>query len=107
MYGDGKSDFLAEINQLVREKMQPIGINIDYIAIVGNVWLPRNVKAAIDEKVKAGQLAAQREWPRPKPKRTKPWQRLKVRHAPKKKSRMLRLTLFSQRLKHRRKQTEF
>lgn len=61
MYGDGKSDFLAEINQLVREKMQPIGINIDYIAIVGNVWLPRNVKAAIDEKVKAGQLAAQRE----------------------------------------------
>ena len=61
MYGDGKSDFLAEINQLVREKMQPIGINIDYIGIVGNVWLPRNVKAAIDEKVKAGQLAAQRE----------------------------------------------
>ena len=61
MYGDGKSDFLAEINKLVREKMQPIGINIDYIAIVGNVWLPKNVKTAIDEKVKAGQLAAQRE----------------------------------------------
>ncbi|MDU4375132.1 MAG: SPFH domain-containing protein [Bilophila wadsworthia] len=61
MYGDGKSAFVVEINKLVREKMQPIGINIDYIAIVGNVWLPQNVKMAIDEKVKAGQFAAQRE----------------------------------------------
>ena len=61
LYGDGKNDFVADVNRVVRERMLPVGINIDYIAIVGNVWLPRNVKAAIDEKVKAGQLAAQRE----------------------------------------------
>ena len=60
-YGEGKNLFVAEVNRLVRERMKPVGINIDYIAIVGNVWLPQNVKAAIDEKVKAGQLAAQRE----------------------------------------------
>ena len=61
LYGEGKNLFVAEVNRLVRERMKPVGINIDYIAIVGNVWLPQNVKAAIDEKVKAGQLAAQRE----------------------------------------------
>lgn len=61
LYGEGKNEFIAEVNALVRERMKPVGINIDYIAIIGNVWLPQNVKAAIDEKVKAGQLAAQRE----------------------------------------------
>lgn len=61
IYGEGKAEFIAEVNTLVREKLQPIGLNIDYIAIVGNVWLPTNVKQAIDDKVKAGQLAAQRE----------------------------------------------
>lgn len=61
LYGEGKNSFVAEVNQVVSARMKPVGINIDYIAIVGNVWLPQNVKAAIDEKVKAGQLAAQRE----------------------------------------------
>lgn len=61
LYGEGKNEFVAEVNQIVRARMKPVGINLDYIAIVGNVWLPRNVKDAIDDKVKAGQLAAQRE----------------------------------------------
>lgn len=61
LYGEGKNDFLAEVNRTVAEKLEPIGIHLDYVAIIGNVWLPENVKQAIDDKVKAGQLAAQRE----------------------------------------------
>lgn len=61
LYGEGKNSFVQEVISLVKNKMEPVGINIDYIAIIGNVWLPDNVKQAIDEKVKAGQLAIQRE----------------------------------------------
>lgn len=61
LYGEGKAAFIADVTNAVREKMKPVGIDIDYIAIVGNVWLPAQVKQAIDAKVQAGQLAAQRE----------------------------------------------
>ncbi|OUO52289.1 hypothetical protein B5F76_07635 [Desulfovibrio sp. An276] len=61
LYGAGKNDFLAEVNATVSKKLEPIGIHLDYVAIIGNVWLPENVKQAIDDKVRAGQLAAQRE----------------------------------------------
>lgn len=61
LYGEGKAAFIADVTAAVREKMKPVGIDIDYIAIVGNVWLPAQVKQAIDAKVQAGQLAAQRE----------------------------------------------
>ena len=61
LYGEGKNDFINEVTTHIRNKLQPVGIEIDYIAIVGNVWLPQNVKDAIDEKVKAGQVASQRE----------------------------------------------
>ena len=61
LYGEGKAAFIADVTAAVREKMKPVGIEIDYIAIVGNVWLPAQVKQAIDAKVQAGQLAAQRE----------------------------------------------
>lgn len=61
LYGEGKAEFISDVMQDVKERMKPVGINIDYIAIVGNVWLPEQVKQAIDAKVQAGQLAAQRE----------------------------------------------
>lgn len=60
LYGAGKNAFVSEVTESVRVKMKPVGINIDYVAIVGNVWLPTQVKQAIDAKVQAGQLAAQR-----------------------------------------------
>lgn len=59
--GEGKNKFVADVTEEVTKKMKPVGINIDYIAIVGNVWLPRQVVDAIDAKVKAGQEAARRE----------------------------------------------
>lgn len=59
--GEGKNRFVADVTEEVTKKMKPVGINIDYIAIVGNVWLPRQVVDAIDAKVKAGQEAARRE----------------------------------------------
>jgi len=61
LYGAGKNEFIKDVTDFLRAKLDPVGISIDYVAIVGNVWLPHNVKTAIDEKVKAGQLAAQRE----------------------------------------------
>lgn len=59
--GAEKNKFIQEVTEEVTAKMKPVGIDIDYIAIVGNVYLPQQVKEAIDAKVKAGQLAAQRE----------------------------------------------
>lgn len=61
LYGEGKQEFVTKVTDAVRAKMAPVGINVDYIAIVGNVWLPTQVKQSIDAKVQAGQLAAQRE----------------------------------------------
>lgn len=61
LYGEGKTEFISDVTESIKKRLAPVGINIDYIAIVGNVWLPAQVKQAIDAKVQAGQVAAQRE----------------------------------------------
>lgn len=60
LYGEKKTEFIMQVTEAVRERLAPLGIKIDYIAIVGNIWLPQNVKEAIDAKVGAIQIATQR-----------------------------------------------
>lgn len=60
-YGERKQELQEGVLEIVREKMQPLGINIDFIAFVGGIRPPESVVRAIDAKVAAKQLAQQRE----------------------------------------------
>lgn len=60
LYGEKKTEFITQVTESVRERLSPLGIRIDYVAIIGNIWLPQNVKEAIDAKVGAIQIATQR-----------------------------------------------
>lgn len=61
VYGAGKADLIAEVEQRVREQVQPIGIEIEKIYWIGELRLPQNVVAAINAKIQATQMAAQRQ----------------------------------------------
>ena len=60
-YGERKQELQDGVLKIVREKMNPLGINIDFIAFVGGIRPPESVVRAIDAKVAAKQLAQQRE----------------------------------------------
>lgn len=60
-YGERRQELQECVMKLVREKMEPLGINIDFIAFVGGIRPPESVVRAIDAKVAAKQLAQQRE----------------------------------------------
>lgn len=60
-YGERKQELQDSVVEIVRGKMQEIGINIDYIAFVGGVRPPDSVINAINAKVAAKQRAQQRE----------------------------------------------
>lgn len=61
VYGEKKQLFQDLILKDVRKKMEPIGINVDFIAFVGGIRPPKAVVDAIDAKVAATQRAQQRE----------------------------------------------
>lgn len=60
VYGSGKADVMAAVEEMVREQVGPIGINVEKIYWIGNLRLPKSVVDAIDEKIKATQRAEQR-----------------------------------------------
>lgn len=60
-YGEKKQELQDSVVAIVREKMNEIGIVVDYIAFVGGVRPPESVVAAINAKVEAKQRAQQRE----------------------------------------------
>ncbi len=61
IYGYGKNKMLEEVEHRARASVQPLGIDIEKIYLVGNLRLPSAVTAAIDAKLQAMQLATQRE----------------------------------------------
>jgi regulator of protease activity HflC (stomatin/prohibitin superfamily) len=61
VYGQGKTDLLTEVENNVREEVAPIGVVIEHLYWVGTLRLPDNVVAAINAKIGATQMAAQRE----------------------------------------------
>lgn len=54
-YGERKQELQDGVLKIVREKMNPLGINIDFIAFVGGIRPPESVVRAIDAKVAAKQ----------------------------------------------------
>jgi Membrane protease subunits, stomatin/prohibitin homologs len=61
VYGAGKADLIAEVEQMVRSQVEPIGIIVEKIYWVGELRLPQNVVDAINAKIQATQMAAQRQ----------------------------------------------
>lgn len=61
VYGQGKAELLAAVEDRVRKEVESIGIVVEHIYWVGTLRLPDNVVAAINAKIGATQMAAQRE----------------------------------------------
>lgn len=61
IYGEKKQEFQDKVLVDLKEKMVPIGVNVDFVAFVGGIRPPESVVKAIDAKVEATQRAQQRE----------------------------------------------
>ncbi|MFM8331217.1 MAG: SPFH domain-containing protein [Candidatus Methylumidiphilus sp.] len=61
VYGKGKAELIKQAEVLVREQVKGIGIDIEHLYWIGDLRLPPNIIAAINAKIQATQLTAQRE----------------------------------------------
>jgi len=61
MYGEGKVDFLTEVDSIARAYAFTRGIVIDDIFLIGNIGIPASVTTALNLKIEATQKAQQRE----------------------------------------------
>tara|TARA_R110000803_G_scaffold210835_1_gene284178 strand:+ start:45890 stop:46726 length:837 start_codon:yes stop_codon:yes gene_type:complete len=61
VYGSGKVSFMNEVFEIATRTALEKGITIDDIYLIGNVGIPNGVTEALNSKIKAGQLAQQRE----------------------------------------------
>lgn len=61
VYGAGKAELIAEVEKMVRAQVEPLGIVVENIYVVGDFRLPQTVIAAINAKIQATQFAQQRQ----------------------------------------------
>lgn len=61
IYGVGRSELMDSVTLDVRSQCDQLGIMVDKIYWIGRIKLPKTVKDAIDAKIKATQVAQQRE----------------------------------------------
>lgn len=61
LYGPAKETFFDDVQKLVRSELEPIGIMLNKIYLVGRLHFPENVVAALNAKIEATQRAQQRE----------------------------------------------
>jgi len=61
LIGRQRNDFLEKVESEVKAAFSPIGINIKNISIISEMRVPPEVKDSINAKLKAGQIALQRE----------------------------------------------
>lgn len=61
IYGKGRVEVIEAVTKDIDSLCRPIGIEIEKIYWIGEIRLPDAVKKAIDEKIKATQIAQQRE----------------------------------------------
>lgn len=60
VYGEGKADLMEEVLKIVRSEINPVGINVENVYLVGEMRLPQTVITAINNKANASQLTEQR-----------------------------------------------
>lgn len=61
VYGEGKAELVKTVSIMVKGQVEPIGIVIDGIYLVGDLRLPSSVVQAINAKIEATQKAQQRQ----------------------------------------------
>lgn len=61
IYGAGKAELMAAVQQDVQQQVEPIGIKIDKIYWIGEIRLPQTVIDSINAKNAATQMAQQRQ----------------------------------------------
>ena len=61
VYGEGKADLIEDVEKLVRNQVEDVGIVVEKINWMGDLRLPTTVVEAINAKAKATQLTQQRE----------------------------------------------
>lgn len=61
VYGEGKTVLMEEVLSLVQSEMDPVGIKIESLYLVGNMRLPQTVVESINAKIQALQKTQQRE----------------------------------------------
>lgn len=60
VYGAGKEQLLKDVENAVRARVEKQGINLHALYWVGDLYLPTEVTASINAKIKATQMAEQR-----------------------------------------------
>lgn len=61
LYGTGKQKFIEDIQFDLKKDLDPLGIQIDRVYLIGTLHFPPNVVAALNSKIEAVQRAQQRE----------------------------------------------
>lgn len=61
VYGSGKEQLLRDVEDEVRKKFGPIGIEIVSLYWVGDLYMPKEVTESINAKIRATQMAEQRQ----------------------------------------------
>lgn len=61
VYGEGKVDLIKNVQAIVRQQVEPIGINVERIFMIGSMRLPSEVTNALKLKIAATQQAEQRQ----------------------------------------------
>jgi regulator of protease activity HflC (stomatin/prohibitin superfamily) len=60
VYGAGKTKIIAQVERIVREQVDPLGITVERIYWAGELRLPPTVIASLNAKIEATQKAQQR-----------------------------------------------
>lgn len=61
VYGEGKGKMVDTVQVIITKELEPTGIVVDKIDLIGSIRIPASVKAALDAKVEATQLAQKAE----------------------------------------------
>lgn len=61
LYGPAKEKFISSIQEEVKKELEPVGIAIDRVYLIGTLHFPNQVVAALNSKIEATQRAQQRE----------------------------------------------
>lgn len=61
VYGQGKAELMIAVENRVKDQVREIGIEIERIYWIGDIRLPDNVVGALNAKIQANQMAAQRQ----------------------------------------------
>lgn len=61
VYGSGKAELIADVEKRVRDQVEPVGIKLERLYWAGDFRLPETVTDSINAKIKATQMAQQRQ----------------------------------------------